>query len=117
MSKTSNALTFKFLMTFVFAWIAFGAIGGNAFRWVLLVAILGAVIDYLAGDLLILPRVGSFIGAIINGGLAALIAVAVGMIIPAFTITTLSVIIFAVPIAVGEYFFHQYLLKADQVEP
>lgn len=117
MSKTSNALIFKFLMTFVLAWIAFGAIGGNAFRWVLLVAILGAVIDYLAGDLLILPRVGSFIGAIINGGLAALIAVAVGMIIPAFAITTLSVIIFAVPIAVGEYFFHQYLLKADQVEP
>lgn len=117
MSKTSNALLFKFLMTLVFAWIALGAIGGNAFRWVLLVAILGTVIDYLAGDLLILPRVGSFIGAIINGGLAALIVIGVGMLIPEFTTTTLSVIVFAVTIAVGEYFFHQYLLKASEVEP
>jgi hypothetical protein len=82
-----------------------------------LVAILGTVIDYLAGDLLILPRVGSLIGAIINGGLAALIAIAVAAAAPAFTTTTFSVLVFAVLIAVGEYFFHQYLLKADKVEP
>lgn len=117
MSKTSNALLFKFLMTLVVAWISLGAIGGNAFRWVLLVAILGTVIDYLAGDLLILPLVGSFIGALINGGLAALIVVVVGMIVPAFTITTPSVVVFAVLVAAGEYFFHRYLLKADEVEP
>ena len=64
-----------------------------------------------------MPRVGSFIGAIINGGLAALIVIGVGMLIPAFATTTLSVIVFAVTIAVGEYFFHQYLLKASEVEP
>ena len=117
MSKTTNALLFKFLMTLVVTGIAFGFIGGNAFKWILLVAVLGTVIDYLAGDLLILPKVGSFIGALINGVLAALIALAVAMIVPAFTTTTFSILTFAVLVAVGEYFFHQYLLKADKVEP
>lgn len=117
MSKTTSALLFKFLMTLIITGIAFGIIAGNAFKWILLVAVLGTVIDYLVGDLLILPRVGSLIGAIINGGLAALIAIAVAMAIPAFTTTTFSVLIFAVLIGVGEYFFHQYLLKADKVEP
>ena len=88
MSKTTNALLFKFLMTLVVTGIAFGFIGGNAFKWILLVAVLGTVIDYLAGDLLILPKVGSFISALINGVLAALIALAVAMIVPAFTTTT-----------------------------
>lgn len=117
MSKTTGALLFKFLMTLLFAGIAFNVIGGNTFEWILLVAILGTVIDYLAGDLLILPKVGSFIGAIINGALAALIAIIVAMFVPAFTTTTPSVLTFAVLIGVGEYFFHQYLLKADKVEP
>ena len=117
MSKTTSALLFKLLMTLIIAEIAFGIIGGNAFKWVFLVAVLGTVIDYLAGDLLILPKVGSFIGAIINGVLAALIAFAVAMAVPAFTITTFPVLTFAVLVGVGEYFFHQYLLKADKVEP
>ncbi|MGI6427838.1 MAG: DUF2512 family protein [Natronincolaceae bacterium] len=65
MSKTASVLLFKFLMTLLFAKIAFNVIGGNTFEWILLVAILGTVIDYPAGDLLILPKVGSFIGAII----------------------------------------------------
>ena len=117
MSKTTGALLFKFVMTLIVTWIAFGAVGGNVFKWVFLVAILGTVIDYLAGDLLILPKVGSFIGALINGGLAALIAIVVAMVVPAFTTTAVSVLIFAVLVAVGEYFFHQYLLKAEKVEP
>ncbi len=117
MSKTANALLFKFLMTLVFTGIAFGFIGGNTFMRVLLVAILGTVIDYLVGDLLILPKVGSFIGAIINGVLAAGIAFVVSMVIPAFTITTFSVLTFAILIGVGEYFFHQYLLRTEEVEP
>jgi type VI protein secretion system component VasF len=49
--------------------------------------------------------------------MAALIAIVVAMVAPAFTITTHSVLAFAVLVAVGEYFFHQYLLKADKVEP
>ncbi len=117
MSKTTSALLFKFLMTLVFAGIAFGIIDGNAFKWVFLVAVLGTVIDYLAGDLLILPKVGSLVGAIINGVLAAVIALGVAMAFPAFTTTTFSIMTFVVLIAVGEYFFHQYLLEADKVEP
>ncbi|NMA93023.1 MAG: DUF2512 family protein [Firmicutes bacterium] len=117
MSKTSSALLFKFLMTLVVTGIAFGIIGGNDFKWVLLVAALGTVIDYLAGDLRILPKVGSLIGALINGVLAAIIALAVAMAVPAFTTTTFTVLIFAVLVAVGEYFFHQYLLRAEKVEP
>ncbi|NLJ33084.1 MAG: DUF2512 family protein [Firmicutes bacterium] len=117
MSTTTNALLFKFLMTLLVTGIAFGIIGGNDFKWVLLVAVLGTVIDYLAGDLLILPKVGSLMGAVINGVLAAVIALAVAMAVPAFTTTTFTVLVFAVLVAVGEYFFHRYLLRAEKVEP
>lgn len=117
MSKTANALLFKFIMTLAVSWIAFGIIGGNIFKWVFLVAILGTVIDYLAGDLLILPMVGSLIGAIINGILAALIALAVAMAVPEFITATSSLLAFGVLTGVGEYFFHQYLLRTKEVEP
>ena len=117
MSSTTNALLFKFLMTLVFAGIALGFVGGNAFEWVLLVALLATVIDYLVGDLFIMPRFGGLAAAIINGILVALIAFAVAMVVPTFTITTFSALIFAALIMVGEYSFHQYLLKSDRVEP
>lgn len=117
MSQTAKALIFKFFMTLIVALLAFSVVGGNDFSWVLVVAILGTVIDYLAGDLLILPKVGSLIGAIINGGLAAVIAIMVAAATPAFTTTTSSVLTFAVLVAVGEYFFHQYLLRVEEVEP
>lgn len=117
MSKTSNALLFKFLMTLVVSIIAFNLFAKNAFKWVALLAVLGTVIDYLAGDLLILPKVGSFIGAIINGFLAAIIAIALAMVVPEFTAATFPVLVFGILTAAGEYFFHQYLLKAEKVEP
>ncbi len=117
MSSTTNALLFKFLMTLVFAGIALGFVGGNAFEWVLLVSILATIIDYLVGDLFIMPRVGGLAAAIINGILVALIAFVVAMVVPAFTVTAFSALIFAALIMVGEYSFHQYLLKSDEVEP
>lgn len=117
MSETAKALIFKFVMSLVVAVLAFGIIGGNAFGWVFLVAVLAAAIDYLVGDLFILPKVGSLIGAIINGGLAAVIPLLVAAANPAFTTTAVSVLVFAALIAVGEYFFHNYLLRAEKVEP
>ena len=95
MSSTTNALLFKFLMTLVFAGIALGFVGGNAFEWVLLVSILATIIDYLVGDLFIMPRVGGLAAAIINGILVALIAFVVAMVVPAFTVTAFSALIFA----------------------
>lgn len=117
MSQTAKALLFKLVMSLVFAWIAFGLIGVNAIEWTLLTGVLAAVLDYLVGDLLILPRVGSLIGAGINGVLAALIPLGVALIVPAFIVTAATVLTFAVLIAVGEYFFHRYLLEADKVAP
>ncbi|NLK01189.1 MAG: DUF2512 family protein [Clostridia bacterium] len=117
MSKTTNALLFKFLMTLVFAVIAFSLIGGNAFKWVFLVAVLGTVVDYLVGDLFILPQVGNLIASAINGVLAALIAFLTSMAIPAFVTRAFPLVVFGILIAVGEYFFHQYLLKTEEVEP
>ncbi len=82
MNRTANVILFKFLMTLVFAGIALGFVGGNTFEWVLLVAILGTVIDYLVGDLFILPRVGGLAAAVINGILEALIAFVVAIVVP-----------------------------------
>lgn len=104
-------------MTLVVSGLAFGISGQNSFMLIAALALAATVIDYLAGDLLILPLVGSFIGAIINGGLGALIALGMSRVVPAFVTTTSSVLTFALLIAVGEYFFHRYLLRAEKVEP
>ncbi len=117
MSKTFNALLFKLAMTLVVGAIAFRSVTQNTWEWIALLAVAASVIDYLAGDLLILPKVGSFIGAIINGVLAAAIAVGLSAIVPALSITTSSVATFGILVAVGEYFFHRYLLRTEEVEP
>lgn len=117
MSKTGNALLFKFLMTLIFAGITFTLIDGNAFRWAFIVALLGTAANYLVGDLLVLPSLGNIIASIGDGILATLIAYLISLGSLAFDTTFSSLAIYAILVAVGEYFFHQYLLKSDEVAP
>lgn len=117
MSKTLTALIFKFVMTLAITALTIGLLNRNPWTWVVAVALIGTAVNYAIGDLLVLPTMGNLAAAIGNGVMAALVAYAVQFSIPAFTAGLMSLALFAVLVAAGEYFFHTYLLKADKVAP
>jgi hypothetical protein len=117
MSKTATALLVKFVMTFIFAAAALAFLRGNTLGWVFLVAILATGLNYLVGDLLLLPSFGNIVASVSDGILAALVAYVVDLLVPAFRTTAPALLIFAVLVALGEYFFHQYLLRTEKVQP
>ncbi|MCL4517384.1 MAG: YndM family protein [Firmicutes bacterium] len=117
MSKTATVLLVKFIMTFLFAAVTLGFIRGNTWGWVFLAALLGTVLNYLIGDLWILPNFGNMVASIADGLLGGLTAYIVSLLFPVFRTNFTALAIFGVLIAVGEYFFHQYLLRSEKVAP
>ncbi|AGL02681.1 Protein of unknown function (DUF2512) [Desulfoscipio gibsoniae DSM 7213] len=117
MNKTATALLFKFIMTFVFAIIALRFIDNNTWGWVFWVALAGTALNYLVGDLFVLPKYGNIVASVGDGVMAALAAYIINLIVPAFQTTFTALALFAVLVAVGEYFFHQYLQRSEKVEP
>ncbi len=118
-SNVLVALVIKFLMTLVLAWVAFGLIDGNPWRTILVVALVATVLNYLIGDLLILKAAGNVVASIANGVLAAGAAwlMTMGVLVSALKASTLGLLAFAILIAIGEYFFHQYLLQTKHTMP
>lgn len=108
--KTIIALLVKFALTLGAAWLAFSVFNNTAFSLVLLIAAFCAVLNYVIGDLFILPALGNILAIIADSGLS---------LVTSFLLITLSyqsvnwfaLIIFAVGIGAGEYFFHNYLFK------
>lgn len=117
LSKTTFAVLFKFLMTFVVASISFIFLAGNTFGSIAVLSVFVTVINYLAGDLFVLPKFGNAATSIGNGIMGALVAYIFALAIVQFNTTLNTLVIFAILIAVGEYFFHYYLLKSDKVAP
>ncbi len=117
MSRTTTALLVKLIMTTVFAWLAFGRFPGNSTFWIGAVGVLGTIMNYVLGDLFVLPAFGNTVASLGDGGLAALTAFLLAVISPAFDVTFGSLLLFGVLIAVGEYFFHGYLRQSEKVAP
>lgn len=117
MSKTTTALLVKFGMTFVAAAIALYYIDGNTIGQVLIFSILGTAINYLIGDLFVLPSFGNIVASVGDGILAAALAYIMDLVIPAFRTTFTSLAVLAVLVAVAEYFFHQYIARSEKVAP
>lgn len=117
MSKTTGALIVKFLLTLAAAFIAFQMFDNNSFGWVLGVSLVGTILNYLIGDLYILPNFGNFVASIADGGLAALTAYLMGVMVRGNNIGTSSLMVFGLLVALAEYFFHRYLLSTKKVEP
>lgn len=116
MSQTSKALLVKFLMTFVVAALAFRTLG-STWSSILFLAVAGTILNYLLGDLLILPAAGNLVASVADGGLAALTAYLIDRVSTGLKTTSGRLMLFAVLIAVGEYFFHRYLIKSPKVAP
>lgn len=117
MSKTATALIFKFFMTLILAAAVFMLLNNNSWFWILAVAIAATVLNYLVGDLYVLPKFGNIVAAAGDGIMAALVAYVTDLFTPLFQTTFASLAIFALLVGVGEYFFHQYLRRADEVAP
>jgi len=117
MNKTVQALLLKFGMTLIASWIAFSFINENTFTNILIVALLGTFFNYLLGDLITLPKFGNIIASVGDGLLGSLTAYIYSLIIPNFTTTFTSLLLFGFIILIAEYFFHQYLLKTKKVLP
>jgi len=115
--RTSMALLVKFLLTFVFAFIAFDLLINNDLSWILVLSIAATALNYIIGDLLVLPSMGNIVASIGDGFLAGLTAYILDFLIPAFTTTWTTVFWFGILIAIGEYFFHIYLKKDEKVAP
>lgn len=110
--KTTIALIIKLFVTFVAAWVAFMVFGTAGLLYAFLIALAGTVLNYLIGDLFILPKFGNLIAAICDGILAAVLSYII--LAATFTYyTATSLAIFAVMVVVFEVFFHMYLFKAD----
>jgi len=125
MNNTATALIVKFVITFFAAAIAFMLLRNSGFTttgnatwlWILIVGILATAANYFLGDLYVLPRYGNVVASIVDGIAAALVAYIIALIATPFDTTFASLTIFALLVAVAEYFFHRYLKQAEKVEP
>lgn len=115
--KTTIAIIFKFIATYVATWIAFRYMDGNPLMWTLIVAVIGTALNWFIGDLLILPTFGNVMATIGDGVLGALVAFIIGTFTPNFDTSLTSLATFGLIVMAVEVFFHMYLLKDDKVGP
>ncbi|MGR6835956.1 DUF2512 family protein [Syntrophomonas erecta] len=117
MGQTSRALLVKLVMTFIAGLLTLSLIDGNRWWPVLVIAIIGTAVNYFVGDLVVLPALGNITASIGDGIMAALVAYVVALAWPEVVVSFTSLLVFAIIIMVGEYFFHQYLEKSEEVAP
>jgi hypothetical protein len=101
LSRTTGALIVKFIVTLVASAIAFSPWGAS---WVIIVALMGTVLNYLLGDLMLLPRYGNFTATIGDGLLAMATAYILGLLSRSFNPRFSSLLLFGIVVAVAEYF-------------
>lgn len=111
--RTFLGLILKLLATFVAAWIAYGLVDNDPLIWIFIVALVITVINYLIGDLLILPRYGNVAAAIDDGIMAGLIAYLISLMTDNFKVSWLSSLIFIVIIFIFELFLHRYFVHDE----
>ena len=64
-----------------------------------------------------MPAFGNVVASIGDGAMGAVLAYFISFFTRDFRITTRSLLIFGVIVAVAEYFFHIYLKQSDKVAP
>ncbi|MZP29979.1 DUF2512 family protein [Heliobacterium undosum] len=117
MSHTATALFAKFLMTLVVSGITLGYIAGSTWWGILLFSVAATALNYLLGDLIVLPRMGNLIASAGDGLLAAVTAYVLTFFITGLRTTTPALVLLALLVAIGEYVFHMYLRADRKVQP
>ncbi len=114
--KTTIAIIIKFFVTLGAAWLSFMVFGMMTIWTALIIAAVGTAVNYLVGDLVLLPRYGNTAASILDGVMAGVLAWVVLLFIPGADYVLSTGLIFAVTVTITEFFFHMYLIKAHVVE-
>lgn len=116
--RTLLALAIKFMMTFAAAVIAGFVVGVTNLGLLFLLAVVGTVVNYILGDLFVLPATSNTVASVADGGLAGALAYIIATnnrVLVADAI--IFSVVFGLLVMVGEYFFHRYLKKEKHVAP
>jgi Protein of unknown function (DUF2512) len=106
--KFLSALILKFVMVTAILWVVLGMFGVS-FGNILFTSILLTVIS-LAGDMLVLPRIGNVVATIADFGLAFVLIWLVGSFLYEQPVRVgIAAFLSAIVIALGEFLFHMYL--------
>jgi hypothetical protein len=111
--RTFLGFIFKLIGVFVAAWISYKLIEHNTLLWVFIAALAVSIINYLIGDMLILPRFGNVFAALCDAVLAVIIVWIMDLLSVHFTINWLSTLVFAILIFIFELFLHKYLVHDE----
>lgn len=107
-----KGLIVKFIMVTAVLYIVLGLFYGVSFGNVLWTSIILTILAYMVGDLLILPFAGNITATVADFGLAFLGVWLIGAYLYDPDISVLAAAFFsAIVIAVGEWFFHNYMKK------
>jgi hypothetical protein len=98
-------------MTFLFALAALGLFLGNVLSWIILVSLAVTAVNFMLGDILILPSFGNVVSAVADGLVAMLVAHVSGVLIFGFRTSGFSLLLFGTLVAIGEYLLHSYFLN------
>jgi len=109
-------LLIKFVMTLIITVVSFSFLLRSPLGWVFLVAIVTTIVNYLVGDLYILPGFGIYLSSIGEGILGAFAALIVGLTTIAFNPAPVTLLLFGFLIAVGEFIFHPYFRTLKKQE-
>lgn len=116
MNKVLTGLLAKFLLYFVVGWVTLGTMDGNTVGWISIFALVGTVVNYLFGDKYILPQYGNISACIVDGFMVGLTAYAIDLLYMEFEVGILTLIILALLVSIGEYFFHVYIFTSESLE-
>lgn len=116
MNRFLTGVLSKFFLYFVVGYVTLRAMDGNTVGWISIFALVGTVINYLFGDKYILPQYGNISACIIDGFMAGLTAYAIDLLYREFEVGILTLIILALLVAIGEYFFHLYIFKSENIK-
>jgi hypothetical protein len=115
--KTWMTLVIKYILTFVAGYLTLSLIDGNAVWEVLLIALAVTALNYGVGDLMVLPTYGNIVASVADGLMAGIVAYIIALLWAEVTVSFLALLIFAVLIAIGEYFLHIYMKSSEEVAP
>lgn len=114
MNRTLITLLVKLAVTFFVAWITIGLMAGNPIGPVFAAALAGTIVNYIVGDLFMLPGFGNVIASLGDGILGALVAYLTGIFFEGFRAPFFSLFVYALLLVAAEFIFHAYLKKSEK---
>ncbi|MBT2625958.1 DUF2512 family protein [Bacillus sp. HU-1818] len=115
-----KALAIKGIMTIIVLYLILGLGFNFTFGDTLLMTIVLGVISYLLGDLYVLPKWNNMIATVADFGLAFLVVWLMGMPLSMGLspgMLALAALFAAIVMAIGEYFFHFYMMSKELGKP